>query len=246
MLAIKSNTLHGLPLSKVDRISGAKRVLADHPDWSDRAVASIAGLSAKTIASLRNRRTDEVQPSPKRLGRDGRRRPVVAGEGRRRAAEYIHAHPDAPLRQVAKEADVSLGTVHDVRSRIRGGADQDRNRHRLPHARVAELQNNADPPRSEASVSGIPLQRNKRANVPPAWSGLSAKLSNDPAIRYTEGGKEFLRWMAMCAPHADDWREFIDAIPVHWSSAVAAIAESVSEEWSEFADRLRCRQEAAS
>src|ERR1039458_10339815 len=54
VLAIKTNTLHGLPVSRADRISGAKRMLAAHPDWSDRAVAGITGLSAKSIASLRN------------------------------------------------------------------------------------------------------------------------------------------------------------------------------------------------
>jgi hypothetical protein len=45
VLAMKANSAHGLPLSKADRVSGAKRVLSAHPDWSDRAIAGIAGLS---------------------------------------------------------------------------------------------------------------------------------------------------------------------------------------------------------
>jgi len=143
VLAIKSNTLHGLPLSKADRICGAKRVLAAHADWSDRTIAGIAGLSAKTIASLRNRSTGGAPFNGKRLGRDGKRRPVTAGEGRKRAAEYILAHPDAPLRQVARVADVSLGTVHDVRSRIRRGAAQERHRPGSPAERVEERQSAA-------------------------------------------------------------------------------------------------------
>ena len=118
VLAIKANIQHGLPLTRADRISGAKRVLAAHPDWSDRAVAEIAGLSAKTIAVLRNRSCNEELRPGKRLGRDGKRRPVTAADGRRRAADYIRAHPEAPLRLVAREADVSLGTVHDVRERL--------------------------------------------------------------------------------------------------------------------------------
>lgn len=85
ILAINSNIQHGLPLSKADRISGAKRILAAHPDWSDRVVAEIAGLSAKTIASLRNRSMG-TKFTGKRLGRDGKRRPLSAAEGRRRAA----------------------------------------------------------------------------------------------------------------------------------------------------------------
>jgi ParB-like chromosome segregation protein Spo0J len=266
VLAIRSNTLHGLPLSKADRICGAKRVLAAHPDWSDRTIAGIAGLSAKTIASLRNRSTDGAQFSSKRLGRDGKRRPLSAGEGRRRAAEYIHAHPDAPLRQVAREAEVSLGTVHDVSARIRRGTDPERNRRRSSAGRIAEAQvtraslglpasvNGSLSPLASvngfqdlpASVNGVTLLRSRHNNAQPAWSGISAKLANDPAIRYTEGGKEFLRWMALRAAHVDEWGEFIDAIPVHWLGAITSVAESVSEEWTQFAERLRGKQEAAS
>ena len=79
VLAVKSNTLHGLPLSRADRISSAKRILAAHVDWSDRAVAGITGLSAKAIASLRNSSTGDTRFDGKRLGRDGKRRPVMPG-----------------------------------------------------------------------------------------------------------------------------------------------------------------------
>jgi ParB-like chromosome segregation protein Spo0J len=207
VLAIKSNALHGLPLSKADRIFGAKRLLAAHPDWADRAVAVMAGLSAKTIASLRNRSAEGAQPSSKRLGRDGRRRPVAAGEGRKRAAEYINSHPDAPLRQVAREAGVSLGTVHDVSARIRRAAGLEQGRgtgsaqegHAGPAERIAL--------RPEAEVGG------------------------------------FLQWMAQHAMHPDECTEFIDAIPVQWVSAVVPIADSISEEWSQLAERLRRKQE---
>src|ERR1039458_2151633 len=122
VLAIKSNTLHGLPLSRADRISGAKRMLAAHPDWSDRAVAGITGLSAKSIASLRNSASGDTPFYGKRLGRDGKRHPVMPTEGRLRAAEYIRVHPEASLRQIARETDVSLGTVHVVREKIPRGA----------------------------------------------------------------------------------------------------------------------------
>lgn len=102
ILAIRFNTLHGLPLSKADRIAGAKRILVAHPDWSDRAVAAVSGLSAKAVSSLRSR--SDVQPLHlKRLGQDGRRRPMVPGEGRRRAMEYIAAHPEASVRQIARD-----------------------------------------------------------------------------------------------------------------------------------------------
>lgn len=254
VLAIKSNTTHGLPLSKADRIEGAKRVLTAHFDWSDRAIAGITGLSAKTIASLRNRSADGPRVEGKRLGRDGRRRPVTVGEGRKRAAEYISAHPDASLRQVARETDVSLGTVHDVRARIRHGIDPERNGRRTQPGWTATRSGanavgspaDASPSRLSSSANGTPVAHKKRADAPRTWSAISNKVANDPAIRYTEGGKVFLRWMAMRTAQPDGWKEFIDAIPVHWLGVLAPIADSLSEEWSNFAEQLRSRQEAVS
>jgi hypothetical protein len=245
VLAVRSNTLHGLPLSRADRISSAKRILAAHVDWSDRAVAGITGLSAKAIASLRNSSTVYAQFDGKRLGRDGKRRPVMPAEGRRRATEYINAHPEASLRQVARETDVSLGTVHDVREKIRRCADH-----------IAQI-----PDRSADEVAGSPVAAVAPAPPAPvgiihpggirtaqrvAWPTISAKLTADPALRYTDGGRAFLRWMSLHSMQADEWREFIDAIPQHWLKEVSRIAGSMSQEWQQFAERLGTKLEAAS
>jgi len=246
VLAIKTNVRHGLPLSRADRISGAKRILAAHRDWSDRAVAEAAGLSAKSIASLRNRSVEEAQFYSKRLGRDGKRRPVSAAAGRQRAAEYMRVHPEAPLREVAREADVSLGTVHDVRERVRRGMDL------IPgtHRRGAEMAS-GDPvecANARAPLSGIPhSSRAERytSSRQLAWPAISTKLTGDPALRYAEGGRAFLRWMAAHSSHPDEWREFIDAIPVHWARDISRVADAVSAEWREFAERLRERQATA-
>jgi len=263
VLAVKTNTLHGLPLSRADRIAGAKRILAAHPDWSDRAVAAITGLSAKAVASLRNTATGDTQFHGKRLGRDGKRRPVQPGEGRRRAAEYIAAHPEASLRQVARETDVSLGTVHDVRDRLRRGtltiaspAGQAGQPVTQPlttpgpglvtsagHPAQAGPAVPAGPLRLARSLPPRPGARDPQQVI---WSAISAKLAGDPALRYTEGGRAFLRWMSRHSTQADEWREFIDAIPEHWRPEVSRIAQSMSEEWRQFADHLQDNQEMAS
>lgn len=246
VLAIKTNIQHGLPLSKADRISGAKRILAAHLDWSDRAVAEIAGLSAKTIASLRNRTSTENQAQGKRLGRDGKRRPLSAAEGRRRAAEYIDAHPEASLREVAREADVSLGTVHDVRERLRRGSDPVRNE----RGRAAETAAAATTVRTTDRPPLPPSTLRARTGRPHVqqldWPTIAARLAGDPALKYTEGGRAFLRWMGAHSTKADEWQEFIDAIPLHWLADVSRVADTVSAEWRDFAERLRNRQAAAS
>ena len=241
VLAMKANSSHGLPLSKADRVFGAKRVLAAHPHWSDRAIAAITGLSAKTIASLRDQSAGGAHLGSKRLGRDGKRRPVTPGEGRRRVAEYVIAHPDAPLRQVARETDVSLGTVHDVRARLRRGANPERNGHRAPAIRPAAHPAGGGAPATVAApaADGMPLCRRTRTDPPPTWAQIAAKIANDPTIRYTEGGKKFLRWMSMHAADPQQWREFIDAIPAHWSSVIGPMVDSISQEWTLFALQLK-------
>jgi len=243
VLAVKSNTLHGLPLTRADRISSAKRILAAHPDWSDRKVAGIAGLSGKSIASLRNSSAGGAQFYGKRLGRDGKRRPVVAAEGRLRAAEYVRAHPEASVRQIASETDVSLGTAHDVQQKIRRGVD----------LRVAELSpGGAQAAPAPAAPAAPPPVTNIRARTTAgavrrlAWSAVVGKLAGDPALKYTDGGRAFLRWMTQHAMHPDAWREFVDAIPERWLDEVRHAAATMSEEWGQFANELSCRQEEAS
>ncbi|MEV0257308.1 ParB N-terminal domain-containing protein [Streptomyces sp. NPDC050732] len=253
VLAMKANSSHGLPLSKADRIGGAERVLRAHPEWSDRALASVTGLSAKTIAALRDRSACATPPGGQRLGLDGKLRSVSAGEGRRRAAAYLNAHPEATLREVARETEVSLGTVHDVSARLRRGVSPERNGLRGTGARLtlhpadparpaaqAPAAGHAQPPEAE----GAPLRRTGPAEEPPAWETVAAKVANDPCIRYTAGGKEFLQWMALHATDPDGWRELVGAVPPHWVGVIAPIAESVSREWSLFAERLRGRQGA--
>ncbi|WP_406841048.1 ParB/RepB/Spo0J family partition protein [Streptomyces sp. AHU1] len=284
VIAMKANGSHGLPLSRSDRMSGAQRVLSSHPDWSDRAVARITGLSAKTIASLREKSGEATPLDGKRIGQDGRRRPVGPGEGRLRAAEYIAAHPDAPLRQVARETDVSLGTVHDVSARLRRGESPERSGRRTPDAAAQPLRSvrpvhpvqpvqpvqpvgsvrlsgepsrpvpavpgGADrdgaahvPLRMASGIDGAPQRRNHTDEIP-AWTTVAAKMAADPTIRYTAGGREFLRWMQTHAAEPDDgWRELVDAVPAHWLGVIAPIAERIGKEWSLLAEGLKTRQD---
>ena len=209
ILAVKSNTLHGLPLSRADRIFGAQQILAWHPEWSDRAVGVAAGLGAKAIAALRCRLDDGGQQSGKRLGRDGKRHPVAGIEGRRRAADYIASRPDASLRAIAAEADVSLGTPRDVRARLQRG---------LEPATVGPLAASAESSLAGHSTSNGQRSENGRRDVRRItagrdWPTISAKLMDDPSLKYSEGRRAFIQWMALYAAHAGEWRRNIDAVP---------------------------------
>ncbi|MFD9029182.1 ParB N-terminal domain-containing protein [Streptomyces parvulus] len=265
VIALQANGAHGLPLAKADRVTGAERVLGSHPDWSDRAIACVTGLSAKTVASLRERSALTTPPAGKRVGQDGRRRPVDAGEGRRRAAEYIAAHPHAPLRQVARATDVSLGTVHDVSARLRRGEGPERGGRRAgalrpPHVRpvpsapapqapparppAADGDGGSRPPLRVAGPAEGTGQRRNHTETPPTWASVTARMATDPAVRYTAGGRELLRWMQTRAiGPGEDWRRLADAVPPHWLAVIAPIADHIGREWLLLAEQLRARQE---
>ena len=125
LLAVRLNVAHGLPLSRADRMAAAVRIIHSSPQWSDRAIARAAGLSDKTVASIRRRASAsaEIPHLPDRIGRDGRVRPFSPAAGRRMAGDLIEQNPDAAIREIALRAGISPGTARDVRERLRNGLD---------------------------------------------------------------------------------------------------------------------------
>src|SRR5262249_7882976 len=105
----------------VDREAAAARILNSHPNLSDRAVADIAGLAARTVATLRVRVIPEGGHVTARVGKDGRIRPLNTADARRVASEMLSRHPESSLREVARVAGLSPGTVRNVRERLRRG-----------------------------------------------------------------------------------------------------------------------------
>jgi hypothetical protein len=108
MLGVWENIAHGLPLTLADRRAAAARILLLRPQWSDRAIAAAAGLSPKTVGSLRQRSSSDHGATQPRVGRDGRVRPVNSGEVRKLASQYLAEHPDTSPRDVARSTGVSL------------------------------------------------------------------------------------------------------------------------------------------
>lgn len=119
VLAVAANTTHGMPLTLKERKAAAVRILGLYPQCSDRAIAAAAGLSHNTVAAIRRKwPTGQIDQLARRRGRDGKSRPLSFDSGREAAAELIRADRGKSLRQIATEANVSRGTVRDVRDRI--------------------------------------------------------------------------------------------------------------------------------
>ncbi|MFJ8940376.1 ParB/RepB/Spo0J family partition protein [Streptomyces sp. NPDC102365] len=74
VLSVRLDVTHGLPVALADRKRAAERIIVSHPQWSDRRVASVNGIAPGTAGDIRKRVVRG--PEGRRLGRDGRMRPV--------------------------------------------------------------------------------------------------------------------------------------------------------------------------
>jgi ParB-like chromosome segregation protein Spo0J len=226
-LAVRANMAHGLPLTLADRRAAAARLIRSQPRWSNRAIADLTGLAAKTVDVIRCSSGENTQLNVKRLGRDGRLRPVDCTEGRRRASEAISRHPDAPLRQIADEVGVSLGTVRDVRNRIRNGEDPV-----LPRR-------HRDGQPSPASVAPPAIARLANGSErDQLCATIRQQLRRDPAVRMSESGRSLVRWLEARGVSSDELRGFVDGSPPHCRTVLANLARYYSEMWSDYANAL--------
>ena len=223
--AVRENVMHGLPLSLRDRKAAAARIIDSHPELSDRVIASYTGLAAKTVAAVRDRSSAGRRQSNARMGADGRLRPLAPAVGRRRAAELIAARPDASLREIARDAQVSLGTAHDVRRRLKEGLDPVLVK---PHG--AGRRTAADPGPRPARTADSALQ-----------GATLESLVKDPSLRHTEGGRELLRWLRTCIAAVEGRDRMADAVPAHCAEGVAGLARHCASLWNEFADEVERR-----
>jgi ParB-like chromosome segregation protein Spo0J len=235
LLAVASNTQHGLPLSQADRRAATARLIVSHPHMSDRAIARASGLGARHVAAIRRSSVTETQLNA-RIGRDGRVRPVDRVAGRKRAAEVIARNPEASLREVARLAGISPATASDVRKRLLAGESVvDESRHTAAAA-APEPSTQSLP---EPSAESLPEPRRNRARIPrqrPA--ALLELLLHDPSLRKAERGRRLLRLLQFNGIGGRKWFELADAVPPHCDALVIALARRNADTWLAFAQAL--------
>lgn len=227
-LAVHLNVTHGLPLTLSERKAAAQRIVASYPHWSDRSIGLIAGVSNKTVGKLRVCATEEVPQLSPRLGRDGKTRPVSPAAGRRRAAEFLSMNPRASLREIAREAGVSVTTARDVRRRVDSGESP------LP-------KNLANPSgRRSRRPSAAANSAATDPGVSPAVRGadLLQRLRNDPSVRSSERGRTLLRLLSTVVVAISACNEFSEAVPIHCSGTIAEIARKNARAWQDIADKF--------
>lgn len=220
LLAVRLNVSHGMPLSRADRRAAAVRIIRAQPRLSDRAIALTAGLAAKTIGSLR--REVDGPPVQARIGRDGRVRPINGAAGRGIAAELIASHPDATLRQIAKDAGISVETARSVRARLRAGEDPVLDRRTRP--------DRAD--RAEDRQMTVKLPE---ADPSDELRSLLKTMQRDPSLRYTESGRMLLRWLGPRVLLTDEIPLPLRHIPPHSRINLGALARACAAAWIQLA-----------
>ncbi|HZN17505.1 MAG TPA: ParB N-terminal domain-containing protein [Micromonosporaceae bacterium] len=238
ILAVESNVAHGLPLTLADRVAAAKRIIASHPEWSDRAVASVTGLAHKTVGSIRRRLSGEIPQSNTRRGLDGRVRPVDAAQGRREASRLLADRPGASLREIAREAGVCAATVRDVRARLERGEGP-----LVPRQRESASQNAGPSPRDRRAPGSLPMRaKPSRGSWGADGSALIENLRKDPSLRFSESGRQLLRLLCTVAIEPQDWNRLCDNVPPHCTDVVATAARICAQAWQQFATELEQRR----
>ena len=234
VLAVRANVTHGLPLSLADRKAAAKRIMELYPDWSDRMIASVTGLAAKTVAARRKCPTGEKQLDT-RIGRDGRARPVDSTGRREIAAQLIADNPDASLREVASRAGLSPETVRDVRARL-GPA-------RRP---VSALQHKDSATGGPARQRSLGMEQRSNGAGHAGQTGTSALqvLLADPAFRSTESGRSLLRMLSAPRVFEQRGKQFIDSVPAHCMDRFAEAVQTCVQTWEGFAEDVERRRQA--
>jgi ParB-like chromosome segregation protein Spo0J len=218
-LSVAANIGHGLPMSRADRQAAAVRLVRAYPQWSDRAIASVTGTVAGTVAAIRGRQS--TAGPTERVGRDGRVRPLDAVRGRLIARDIIVARPTASLREIASEAGISPATARDVRLRLRRGQDP------VPEKHRSGVRGTSSTRRQTASATTL---RDPRT--------LQQSLCSDPALRLTDAGRGFLRWFLPRVAGPAGWENMSGTIPSHCSYAVSSLARDCAVRWQRFADQV--------
>ena len=236
--AVEQNIAHGLPLTLADRKAAAARILGFRPALSDRSVASVTGLSPKTVGAVRARLSEEIPHPDQRRGRDGRLRPLDNSEGRLRAAEAIRQNPGASLRQIAASAGISPETARGVQARLRAGADPAHNRLRRPARPGGQPADSAGGAGGSSATSGAVAAGPRDRQLAGEVSGILQKLSRDPALRHSDTGRGLLQVLRATAVDRTALAALMQEAPQHSRPLLATVARHNARIWKETADQL--------
>lgn len=229
---VRRNTSHGLPLSLLERQRAGLRLLESHPNWSDRRIGQICALDPKTVAKLRTSSRDTDCPTSgtpqldeRRIGRDGRSRPVDRQRVRRELEDAIRTQPDASLRTIAHAVGVSPETVRTVRMQLRslniseGETDHQDASHSLG---------------ADHRSGNCHFDASERSALEPV------EWTRDQAFASTEERVQFAEWFDQQNVNSQ-CEAYVDSVPLSRVYEIADEARRRSRFWEHFADLVEAR-----
>nr|ADU56064.1 hypothetical protein CA37-41 [uncultured organism CA37] len=240
VLSVWLNVSHGLPLALADRKRAAERIAMSHPQWSDRRVAAVTGISPGTAADIRQRVIGASGPDSSRIGQDGRVRPLDCSAGRLLAGQLMTENPNLSLRQVAKAAAISPETVRDVRNRLLSGTDL------VPARRTRDTAPTAAKSKGKDRRPLNLIRSGERPEPVLDHSAVVNRLMGDPALRYTDTGRNLLRLLTLHTRWAKEWETIVDNVPPHCADVVADLALQFADLWADLATRVGPGERVAS
>jgi hypothetical protein len=164
----------------------------------------------------------------RRIGRDGKVRPVQSGQVRERVRLALAANPAGSLRAIAAVAGASPETVRSVRASLvagddsPGGSDQSRpmpGSEALPRAVLSVVAHLHDPAQ--------PARRCRD------WV-------SDRALTTSDDGARFVRWFASTEV-SDEWHDYVWTVPLGRVYDVVDEARRRAAAWTSFASLLESR-----
>jgi hypothetical protein len=216
--AVRRNVSQGLPLRLPERQRAARRLLSIRGEWSDRMIASICGLSPATVRELRRCSTARNGQLNRRLGADGRLRPIDREDLHRRTEIAVRANPSASLREIAREVHASPTTVAKIRA--------------LVHA--------SNPP-AAPSVSTIYRHGHTESTANVGVDDRShVSWEEDTALQARASSSDLLEWF--CRTNiSEEWRDQAYAVPLSRVYEIADEARRRASCWARFAEVVEAR-----
>lgn len=240
ILAVKCNVAHGLPLTLSDRKAAAHRLLIYEPQWSDRAIGTITGLSHKTVGTIRRHASGEIPQPGARLGRDGRVR-TVRSANRTQLTDSIAQQQSELTDSIDRQQSDAVSTATQRPAAATNTACDTHRQIYQNDAATDQSARHKETLRMQASHCIKPgSEKNGEIQRHQARLGM---LTKDPSLKLSETGRTLLRLLTTRAVYPSDWKDVLDEIPPHCTSVVAELAGLYANTWQEFKEELKYQAE---
>ncbi|HEX4865669.1 MAG TPA: hypothetical protein VFV02_16490 [Acidimicrobiales bacterium] len=238
--AVRRNIGHGLPLSIGDRTRAGEHMLGRHPDWSDRRIAEVCGLSPHTVAKLRGTTATSAAGTSAAPVASRQSKAVVPSGGTERAPRPAEPRRDdrivdieSRLGRDGKARPAQLGLLRErvleaLRANPGGSLRQIASVAKVSPETVRRIRKEVDQP------EGLDISILAALRAP---AECDIDWRDDPAL---QSNSDLVRWLDQTDP-AGDLESFALSVPLSRVYELADEARRRAGRWAAFAEVLESR-----